>query len=209
MRAQSLEEQCKNISTQFLQLRSKRYLLCLGSPFLLCFLKLPSTSNKQTKPQTFLFPLISYLNIYSCGIFHIKGEVGKGFKNLSSTNHFFSAHPPFPFFGGGHQLSTLVSTTHTREIRTKRQIHTTVLPSLLFEPFGATTPDLQSARKKREAVVTLRRHFYHSFSQMRFPDFDFLTQFCFYCAISMRPQPLRIQTFKHTPTKRLPEFVLI
>jgi len=48
-----------------------------------------------------LSPLVSHLNFYSCGIFHIKGEVGKGLKNLSSTNHFFSAHPPFPFFLGG------------------------------------------------------------------------------------------------------------
>ena len=89
VRAQSLKEHCKNASTQFLQLRSKRYLLCLGS--LMFDLFSEDFPQLQTnKPNLkHLSPLVSHLNFYSCGIFHIKGEVGKGLKNLSSTNHSF------------------------------------------------------------------------------------------------------------------------
>ena len=116
----------QNFSTKFLQLRSKRYLLCLGS--LMFDLFSEDFPQLQTnKPNLkHLSPLVSHLNFYSCGIFHIKGEVGKGLKNLSSTNHFFSAHPPKPFVGGGHQLSNLVATTHKSEIHTIRQIPQTV-----------------------------------------------------------------------------------
>ena len=130
MRAQSLEEQCKNVSTQFLQLRSKRYLLCLGSLMFALFSEdLPRLQTNKPNLKH-LFPLVSHLNIYSCGIFHIKGEVGKALKTFLQPTISFRPTLPFPFFGGGHQLSTLVSTTHNREIRTKRQIHTTVLPKL-------------------------------------------------------------------------------
>ena len=139
-------------------------LLCL-----LCFLKLPSTSNKQTKPQTFLFPLISYLNIYSCGIFHIKGEVGKGLKNLSSTNHFFSAHPPFPFFGGGTNWAPLYRQLTTVRFEPKDRFTQLCYQSLLVEPFGATTPDLQGARKREKQLSRCVGMFIIHFLRCDFP----------------------------------------
>ena len=47
-----------------------------------------------------LSPLVSHLNFYSCGIFHIKGEVGKGLKTFLQPTISFRPTLPFPFWWG-------------------------------------------------------------------------------------------------------------
>ena len=147
-------------------------LLCL-----LCFLKLPSTSNKQTKPRTFLFPLISYLNIYSCGIFHIKGEVGKGLKHLSSTNHFFSAHPPFPFFFGGAPTEhPCIDNSHPWDSNQKTDSHN-CLTKLALRTIWCDHPR-PSERKEEERSSC---HFASAFLPFIFS--DAISRFWFFNAI--------------------------
>ena len=78
VRAQSLKEHWKNVSSQFLQLRSKRYLLCLGSLMFDLFSEVFPQLQTNKPNLKHLSPLVSHQNFYSCGIIHIKGEVGKG-----------------------------------------------------------------------------------------------------------------------------------
>ena len=128
MRAQSLEEQCKHVSTQFLQLRLKHSFYCLEClAWLHGFMRRikwtawreakclnrstlgwgiffgrhavfiqtqklldPNFHRYLWKPESqtlLVFPwdhiwIYTYIYTHPCGIFHIKGEVGKGFLKL-------------------------------------------------------------------------------------------------------------------------------
>ena len=119
MRAQSLEEQCKNISTQFLQLRSKRYLLCLGSPVFALFPEASLNFNQTNQTSNIFIPLDFISECLFVWHFSHQGWGREGFKKPFFNQPFLFGPPSLSLFLGGHQLSTLVSTTHISEIRTK------------------------------------------------------------------------------------------
>ena len=101
MRAQSLEEQCKHVSTQFLQLRSKRYLLCLGSPVFALFPE-ASLNFKQTNQTSNIFiPLDFISECLFVWHFSHQGWGREGLKKPFFNQPFLFGHPPFPFFLGG------------------------------------------------------------------------------------------------------------
>ena len=83
VRALSLEEQCKICQNKILQLRANILGSCLGSCYHAVFkqtsflFKLNDMRNHNRTPKL-MFPLVTNRTPYSCGIFHIKGEVEEG-----------------------------------------------------------------------------------------------------------------------------------
>ena len=74
-------------------------------------------TTRTTKTKQHNLPLVSIISSRSCCIFHIKGEVEEGLKNLSSTTNFSFRPPSLNPFGGGNHWATYV-TTHRCEIHT-------------------------------------------------------------------------------------------
>ena len=141
MRAQSLQEQCKNVSTIFLQLRFKHQTLVFWSFSCDTLLNISQTSLGTTSESIFLWR------------FSFQGRGREGLKNLFPTNQFFFGPPPHTFTGGTKTEQPCGDNSQMWGSHNKTDSTNCLSKTCSAITYGSNTPD-QRARGKETAFIS-------------------------------------------------------